>query len=52
VACGDHGDAWGEDGLWEHGIHHSKVYEVPLLFRLGEPAMKISDPTPAAGTEK
>ncbi len=34
LVCGDHGDAWGEDGLWEHGIHHQKVYEVPLLFRL------------------
>src|SRR5581483_10925801 len=35
LVCGDHGDCWGEDGLWEHGIHHPKVYEVPLLFRLG-----------------
>lgn len=35
VVCGDHGDAWGEDGLWEHGIHHRAVLEVPLLFRLG-----------------
>ena len=35
VACADHGDCWGEDGLWDHGIHHAKVYEVPLLFRLG-----------------
>jgi hypothetical protein len=34
LVCGDHGDAWGEDGLWEHGIHHEKVLEVPLLFRL------------------
>lgn len=34
VVCGDHGDAWGEDGLWEHGIHHHAVLEVPLLFRL------------------
>ena len=34
LVCGDHGDAWGEDGLWEHGIHHQKVLEVPLLFRL------------------
>jgi len=34
VVCGDHGDAWGEDGLWEHGIHHPAVLEVPLLFRL------------------
>lgn len=34
IACADHGDCWGEDGLWEHGIHHEKVLEVPLLFRL------------------
>ncbi len=34
VLCGDHGDAWGEDGLWEHGIAHEKVFEVPLLLRL------------------
>lgn len=34
LVCGDHGDAWGEDGLWEHGIHHPKVLEVPLTFRL------------------
>jgi hypothetical protein len=36
MVCADHGDAWGEDGLWEHGIHHRTVLEVPLLFRLGE----------------
>jgi hypothetical protein len=35
VICADHGDCWGEDGLWEHGMHHEKVLEVPLLFRLG-----------------
>lgn len=34
VLCGDHGDAWGEDGVWEHGVHHPKVIEVPLLLRL------------------
>ncbi|MFZ9880224.1 MAG: hypothetical protein ACO3QC_02335 [Phycisphaerales bacterium] len=33
MVCGDHGDAWGEDGLWEHGFHHPTVLEVPLLFR-------------------
>jgi len=22
LVCADHGDAWGEDGMWEHGIHH------------------------------
>jgi membrane-anchored protein YejM (alkaline phosphatase superfamily) len=34
IICSDHGDAWGEDGLWEHGIHHEKVLEVPLILRL------------------
>ncbi|MEE9235326.1 MAG: hypothetical protein V3U28_07815 [Candidatus Acidoferrales bacterium] len=37
LVCADHGDAWGEDGLWEHGIHHPIVMEVPLLFRLPNP---------------
>lgn len=36
VICGDHGDCWGEDGLWEHGFHHPKVLEVPMLFRLAD----------------
>ncbi|WP_457675341.1 hypothetical protein [Thiolapillus sp.] len=36
VLCADHGDCWGEDGLWEHGISHEKVLEVPLIFRIGE----------------
>ena len=36
LVCADHGDAWGEDGVWEHGVHHPKVMEVPLLFRLGQ----------------
>jgi hypothetical protein len=34
LICADHGDAWGEDGLWGHCISHPKVLEVPLLFRL------------------
>jgi hypothetical protein len=34
VICSDHGDCWGEDGLWEHGIHHEKTIEVPLIFQL------------------
>jgi len=38
LVCADHGDCWGEDGLWEHGIHHEKVLEVPLLFRLAKSA--------------
>jgi membrane-anchored protein YejM (alkaline phosphatase superfamily) len=40
IVCADHGDCWGEDGLWEHGIHHEKVLEVPLLFRLADRSHK------------
>ncbi len=36
ILCSDHGDCWGEEGLWEHGIHHEKVLEVPLIFRLND----------------
>jgi len=36
IVCADHGDCWGEDGLWEHGIHHPKVLEVPLLYHLAD----------------
>lgn len=32
--CGDHGDCWGENGLWEHGFYHPKVMEVPLIIKL------------------
>jgi hypothetical protein len=32
--CSDHGDCWGEDGLWEHGIYHSMTMKVPLLLRV------------------
>jgi hypothetical protein len=34
IICADHGDCWGEDGLWEHGFYHPKVIEVPLIFKL------------------
>jgi hypothetical protein len=34
IVCSDHGDCWGEDGLWEHGVHHAKTLEVPLIYRL------------------
>jgi arylsulfatase A-like enzyme len=34
ILCSDHGDCWGEDGLWEHGISHSMTLTVPLLIRL------------------
>ncbi len=34
VICGDHGDAWGEDGRWGHAIYHEKVHEVPLIIKV------------------
>lgn len=34
IITADHGDCWGEDDLWGHGMHHEKVLEVPLLMRL------------------
>jgi hypothetical protein len=34
LVCGDHGDCWGEDGVWGHGFSHPKVHEVPLLMHL------------------
>ena len=38
LACADHGDCWGENGLWEHGISHPSTLTVPLLMRVrGEP---------------
>jgi hypothetical protein len=38
LICADHGDCWGEDNLWEHGVSHSMTLTVPLLIRLrGEP---------------
>ncbi len=32
VVCGDHGECFGEDGYWGHGVNHPKVFEVPLAF--------------------
>ncbi len=34
LVCADHGDCWGEDGLWEHGISHPCTLTVPLLLRV------------------
>ena len=47
VICSDHGDCWGEDGLWEHGISHPATLTVPLLIRVrGEPLLPDSLSTP------
>ena len=38
LVCADHGDCWGEDGLWEHGISHPATLTVPMLLRYrGQP---------------
>ena len=38
VICGDHGECFGEQGLYGHAFYHEKVMEVPLLiFRLNAP---------------
>ncbi len=38
LLCGDHGDCWGEDGLWEHGTSHPMTLTVPLIIRYkGDP---------------
>ena len=34
IVCADHGDCWGEQGLWEHGVSHRRTLEVPLLMRV------------------
>jgi hypothetical protein len=45
LICGDHGDAWGEDGLWEHGFSHWTTLTVPLLARVrGVPVTPADDP--------
>lgn len=32
VICSDHGEAFGEQGLWGHGFYHPSVMEVPMLI--------------------
>lgn len=43
IVCADHGDCWGEDGLWEHGISHWATLTVPLLMKVkGNPILKTT----------
>jgi membrane-anchored protein YejM (alkaline phosphatase superfamily) len=30
IVCGDHGECFGEDGMYGHGFFHQKVMEVPM----------------------
>lgn len=32
VMCGDHGDCFGEEGLYGHGFYHPRVMEVPMAI--------------------
>ena len=35
ILTSDHGDCFGENGYWGHGLNHPKILEVPLsIFRL------------------
>lgn len=34
LACADHGDCHGEDGLWGHSLYHEKVMKVPMVMHL------------------
>jgi hypothetical protein len=48
LICADHGDCWGEDGLWEHGVSHWATLMVPLLLRVrGQPVAMRAAPPPA-----
>lgn len=41
MVTADHGDAWSEDGLWEHGTWHPVIMKVPLWVRVrGEPVVR------------
>jgi membrane-anchored protein YejM (alkaline phosphatase superfamily) len=38
VVCGDHGECFGEAGLYGHAFYHEKIMEVPILiFRVNGP---------------
>ena len=53
LVCADHGDCWGEDGLWEHGISHSATLTTPLVMQVrGVPVratqkLASTSPTPS-----
>jgi len=31
IICSDHGECFGEDGLWGHSFFHEKIIEVPII---------------------
>jgi arylsulfatase A-like enzyme len=49
VICGDHGECFGEHGMWGHAFYHEKVMLVPMLiFRLNAPPHPLPEPSVAA----
>jgi membrane-anchored protein YejM (alkaline phosphatase superfamily) len=52
VICGDHGECFGEHGMWGHAFYHEKVMEVPLLiFRVNAPPHPLpEEPAATAAT--
>lgn len=45
VICGDHGECFGENGMYGHAFYHEKVMEVPMLiFRLNAPPHSLPRP--------
>lgn len=40
VMCSDHGECFGEQGLYGHGFYHSKVMEVPMAIFDFDPAAR------------
>ena len=38
VACSDHDECFGEEGLYGHGFYHPKVMEVPIAIFDFDPA--------------
>lgn len=50
VVCADHGECFGENGMYTHAFYHEKVMEVPMLiFRLNAPPHPA--PAPMGGAE-
>ncbi|MGJ3247648.1 MAG: sulfatase-like hydrolase/transferase [Elainellaceae cyanobacterium] len=37
----DHGEAFGEDGYWGHGVYHEKVMEIPISIFSLDPASEL-----------
>jgi hypothetical protein len=47
VVCGDHGECFGEDGLFGHGFYHPKIMSVPLaIFEINGEQLRAVQGTP------